>query len=292
MLFVQVCLTCTLKFLSVPSLDLTLPNLSMPFSDLTNTCALSPSFGNASQILLDTEVTMMPPTDATILSLDSDSPLDPMDPRTFLSLTDFSSLNEDYPSAGYIQDFGSNFEWCFQASHLLELQTDGDTTQIEGPALHFAIPDAPESSKGHEDLHEDNDNDNGHDGTIRDTFIADTSHWQHVTPATDGQGTMWAQWNLDHPVIAVQTRRGNASKETRKLQAAQAQAQYKDLANATNVAKHEINMILQRVTDQYGKKINVIKQMAFNQTRHRYQCTISIHDMKISWKMKQEKDSK
>ncbi|PBK79803.1 hypothetical protein ARMGADRAFT_1092774 [Armillaria gallica] len=59
---------------------------------------------------------------------------------------------------------------------------------------------------------------------------------------------------------------------------------------ATEDTKHEINTILQHVANKHEKKIDVIKQLAFNQTRHHYQCAISLQDAKVSWKMKQEKD--
>ncbi|KAK0186917.1 hypothetical protein F5146DRAFT_1003912 [Armillaria mellea] len=56
--------------------------------------------------------------------------------------------------------------------------------------------------------------------------------------------------------------------------------------NATSVV---MNM-LHWDSNKHGKKINVIKQLAFSQTRHHYQHATSLHDAKISWKIKQEKD--
>ncbi|SJL17581.1 uncharacterized protein ARMOST_21133 [Armillaria ostoyae] len=152
----------------------------------------------------------------------------------------------------------------------------------------MTLPDASECmDETIPDVSEDEDEDEHCTGV---TVAIDTSHWQHASLNTEGMGTIWAQRNLDHPVLPAQTRRGNASKETRKLQAMQVEERWRDLVCATNDAKREIEAILQRVADQHSKKIDVIKQMAFEQTRHCYQHDVSLHDAKISWKMKLEKD--
>ncbi|PBK68456.1 hypothetical protein ARMSODRAFT_975862 [Armillaria solidipes] len=206
------------------------------------------------------------------VEFDADSPLDAMDPRTFSpSSSDFSSLDEDFPAVNDIMH-GSHldFSWC------------GNIGSPDDNALQSDV------SHGVEDVIDEDDNDN--DSCNADGPVTDISHWQYATTTMDDKGTTWAQQNLNQPVLPVQTHRGNASKETCNLQGVQARARHKAFSMAIETAKCDVDAILQCIADQHGKKINVIKQLAFSQTWHHYQCAISLHDAKISWKMKQEKD--
>ncbi|SJL09499.1 uncharacterized protein ARMOST_12877 [Armillaria ostoyae] len=244
----------------------------MPLFDITNDQLLQPTDGVHWGATITTVLSMDAGTPPT-LPFDFEYPLEPMDPRTFPS-SDFSSLDEDYPAVDTIRAVDDDFRWCFGSAGSLDAENLGATPQV-------ALPISPD------DGDEDEDEDVRKEGV---PLVVNTPHWQHASLNHDGPGTTWAQRNSDHPVLPTQMKRGNASKETRKLQAIQAQKRQRELISATDNAKREIDAILQRVADQYDKKIDVIKQMAFDQTRHRYRRDVSLHDAKISWKMKQEKD--
>ncbi|KAK0231662.1 hypothetical protein EDD85DRAFT_793326 [Armillaria nabsnona] len=269
---------------------------SMPLQDRTNTFQ---SVDNALVHPFDASG-MLPLNTSFLNTMQFDimnGLMDPMDPRTFMpsssesssldedfpctilpSSGDFSCLDEDFPALDDMHSTQGDFGWAFNIRSPVEASSDHDAQQTDTMGLSEDLTGV-----------EDDDDDDGHNAA---GIVIDTSHWDRAFPAIDEdeEGTTWAQRNSERPVVPVQSRRGNASKETRKLMALQAHARHKALIVATEGAKHEIDTILQRVANEHGKKIDVIKQLAFSQTRHRYQRAVSLQDAKVSWKMKQEKD--
>ncbi|KAK0229190.1 hypothetical protein EDD85DRAFT_957588 [Armillaria nabsnona] len=252
---------------------------SMPLQDRTNTFQ---SVDNALVHPFDASG-MLPLNTSFLNTMQFDimnGLMDPMDPRTFMpsssesssldedfpctilpSSGDFSCLDEDFPALDDMHSTQGDFGWAFNIRSPVEASSDHDAQQTDTMGLSEDLTGV-----------EDDDDDDGHNAA---GIVIDTSHWDRAFPAIDEdeEGTT-----------------GNASKETRKLMALQAHARHKALIVATEGAKHEIDTILQRVANEHGKKIDVIKQLAFSQTRHRYQRAVSLQDAKVSWKMKQEKD--
>ncbi len=225
-------------------------------------------------------------------------PMDPIDPHTFMpsssesssldedfpctilpSSGDFSSINEDFPALDDMHSTQGDFSWAFNIHSPVEASSDHDAHQTDAMGLNEDLTGV-----------EDDDDDNSRDGA---GIAINMSHWDRAFPAIDKdeEGTTWVQQNSECPVVPAQSQRGNASKETHKLMALQVHARHKALIVATEGTKHEINTILQRVANEHGKRIDVIKQLAFSQMRHHYQRAVSLQDAKVSWKMKQEKDS-
>ncbi|PBK96123.1 hypothetical protein ARMGADRAFT_1077637 [Armillaria gallica] len=204
----------------------------MTLSDITNS-QFSQLAVSVNQSLCDTITTTVPLMDAgtlTSLLFDWDVPLDLMDvlldsidPCMFPAFNNFSSLDEDYPAINTIPT-SDDFTWCFRALGDKSLDAIPQSSQL---AQDGTIPD----------VSKDEDEDEHCTGV---TVAIDTSHWQHASLNTEGMSTMWAQRHLDHPVLPVQTRRGNVSKETCRLQGMQAEERWRDLVHATNDAKHEI----------------------------------------------------
>ncbi|KAK0437476.1 hypothetical protein EV421DRAFT_1738945 [Armillaria borealis] len=186
-----------------------------------------------------------PPT----LPFDFEYPLELMDPHTFPS-SNFSSLDEDYPAVDTIHTMEDDFRWCFGSAGSVDAENLGATPQV-------ALPISPD------DGNEDDDEDVRKEGVL---LFINTLHWQHASLNHDGPGTTWAQRNSDHPVLPMQMKRGNASKETHKLQAIHAQKRQRELISATDNAKREIDAILQQVADQYDKKINEKDKLLPGQT--------------------------
>lgn len=120
-----------------------------------------------------------------------DGPYNPMDPCTFPSSSEFSGLDEVYPSIDHLIGLEGDYSCCFHGStNTVEPQSDSDappdasSSDLSMFSSDFNVFNATTSDDGLDN--NNNDNDDGCCST--DAVMVNTSHWCHATATTNDEG--------------------------------------------------------------------------------------------------------